>query len=153
MAKTGKSLIKRRASDTNVYIVGGGIGALAASVYLIRDAHVPGKNIRILETLPVAGGSLDGAGDASRGYMIRGGRMLNIPTYECFQDMISAVPSIEFDGIDMEREFLNFNDEFKTHSRARLVNADGSKVDVTRMGFSTSDRLDMEKLIVSLNGI
>lgn len=91
---------------------------------------------------------MDGAGDARRGYMIRGGRMLNIPTYECFQDMISAVPSIEFDDIDMEREFLNFNDEFKTHSRARLVNADGSKVDVTRMGFSTSDRLEMEKLIL-----
>lgn len=148
MANAGKSLIRRRASATDVYIIGGGIGALAASVYLIRDAHVPGKNIHILETLPVAGGSLDGAGDARRGYMIRGGRMLNIPTYECFQDMISAVPSIEFDDIDMEREFLNFNDEFKTHSRARLVNADGSKVDVTRMGFSTSDRLEMEKLIL-----
>lgn len=148
MANAGKSLIHRRASATDVYIIGGGIGALAASVYLIRDANVSGKNIHILETLSVAGGSLDGAGDARRGYMIRGGRMLNIPTYECFQDMISAVPSIEFDDIDMEREFLNFNDEFKTHSRARLVNADGSKVDVTRMGFSTSDRLEMEKLIL-----
>lgn len=148
MANAGKSLIHRRASATDVYIIGGGIGALAASVYLIRDANVSGKNIHILETLSVAGGSLDGAGDARRGYMIRGGRMLNIPTYECFQDMISAVPSIEFDDIDMEREFLNFNDEFKTHSRARLVNADGAKVDVTRMGFSTSDRLEMEKLIL-----
>mgnify|MGYP004490762183 FL=1 len=148
MANAGKSLIHRRESATDVYIIGGGIGALAASVYLIRDANVSGKNIHILETLSVAGGSLDGAGDARRGYMIRGGRMLNIPTYECFQDMISAVPSIEFDDMDMEREFLNFNDEFKTHSRARLVNADGSKVDVTRMGFSTSDRLEMEKLIL-----
>lgn len=40
MANAGKSLIHRRASATDVYIIGGGIGALAASVYLIRDANV-----------------------------------------------------------------------------------------------------------------
>ncbi len=151
MARSGKSSIKRNPEKVNVYMIGAGIGALAAAVYLIRDAHVPGKNIHIFEALPVAGGSLDGSGDARRGFMIRGGRMLNIPTYECFQDMISAVPSIEFDGMDMEREFLNFNEEFKTHSRARLVNADGGKVDVTKMGFSRRDRVEMEKLILIEN--
>lgn len=148
MSKAGKSSIKRRPSSTNVYMIGSGIGSLSAAVYLIRDAKVPGRNIRIFETLDVDGGSLDGAGDAKKGFIIRGGRMLNIPTYECLQDVMSSVPSIEFDGISMEDEFLEYNEEFKTYSRARLVDKKGNKVDVTKMGFSSEDRIDMEKLIL-----
>lgn len=148
MVMMGKSKIKRRPASTNVYMIGAGIGSLAAAVYLIRDAGVPGKNITIFETLDVDGGSLDGAGDAKRGYMIRGGRMLNIPTYECLQDIMTAIPSIEFDGISLEQEFLDYNQEFKTHSNARLVDKNGNRVDVTQMGFSADDRMDMEKLIL-----
>lgn len=148
MAKIGKSKIKRQPANTKVYMIGSGIGSLAAAVYLIRDAHVPGKNIQILETLDVDGGSLDGSGDAKRGFMIRGGRMLNIPTYECLQDVMSEIPSIEFDDISLEEEFLEYNQEFKTHSRARLVDKNGNKVDVTKMGFSPNDRMEMEKLIL-----
>ena len=48
----------------------------------------------------------------------------------------------------MEEEFLEYNQEFKTHSRARLVDKNGGKVDVTQMGFSPDDRMDMEKLIL-----
>lgn len=148
MAKAGKSSIKRRPATTNVYMIGSGIGSLAAAIYLIRDARVPGKNIKIFESLDVDGGSLDGAGDAKRGYMIRGGRMMNIPTYECLQDVMTEIPSIEFDDISLEEEFLEYNQEFKTHSRARLVDKNGGKVDVTQMGFSPDDRMDMEKLIL-----
>ena len=148
MAKAGKSSMKRRPATTNVYMIGSGIGSLAAAIYLIRDARVPGKNIKIFESLDVDGGSLDGAGDAKRGYMIRGGRMLNIPTYECLQDVMTEIPSIEFDDISLEEEFLEYNQEFKTHSRARLVDKNGGKVDVTQMGFSPDDRMDMEKLIL-----
>lgn len=148
MATAGKSSIKRNPTKTHAYIVGGGIGALTAAVYLIRDAGVPGKNIHIFETLSIAGGSLDGSGDAKHGFMIRGGRMLNIPTYECLQDVMATIPSMEFPDMEMESEFLNFNEEFKTHSRARLVNADGTKVDVEKMGFSQRDRLEMERLIL-----
>lgn len=148
MVKAGKSTIKRKPGNTNVYMIGSGIANLAAAVYLIRDAKVPGKNIHIFESLDVDGGSLDGSGDPSKGYMIRGGRMLNIPTYECLQDVMSSIPSKEFQDISMEEEFLDFNEEFKTHSRARLVKRDGSKVDVTRMGFSAQDRKEMEKLIL-----
>lgn len=148
MVKSAKSSIKRRPNTTNVYMIGSGIGSLAAAIYLIRDAKVPGKNIKIFETLDVDGGSLDGSGDAKHGFMIRGGRMLNIPTYECLQDIMASIPSIEFDNISMEEEFLEYNEEFKTHSRSRLVDKSGNKVDVTKMGFSVQDRKDMEKLIL-----
>ena len=41
------------------YIVGGGIAGLAAAVFLADDTGMPGKNITILEKLPVFGGCLD----------------------------------------------------------------------------------------------
>ena len=151
MSKAGKSTIKRKPQTTNVYMIGSGIGTLTAAVYLIRDAKVPGKNIHFFETLDVDGGSLDGSGDHINGFMIRGGRMLNIPTYECLQDVMRSIPSKEFSNITMEEEFLEFNEEFKTDSRARLVKSDGSKIDVTKMGFSAADRADMEKLILFEN--
>ena len=57
------------------YLIGGGIGSLAAAAFLIRDGGMPGSQISIFEAGPVMGGSLDGAGDAERGYSMRGGRM------------------------------------------------------------------------------
>ncbi|MGA9639861.1 MAG: oleate hydratase, partial [Terriglobales bacterium] len=43
------------------YLVGGGIGSLAAAAFMIRDGGLPGGNISNLEAAPVMGGSLDGA--------------------------------------------------------------------------------------------
>ena len=63
------------AVDTKAFLVGGGIGSLAAAAFMIRDGGVQGRNITIYETLPILGGSLDGAGDAIKGYSLRGGRM------------------------------------------------------------------------------
>ena len=56
-------------------LVGGGIASLAAAVYLIRDAGFEGGDIRILEADHVLGGSLDGTGNDTDGYLVRGGRM------------------------------------------------------------------------------
>lgn len=39
---------------------------MAAAAFMIRDGGFAGENISILEALPVMGGSLDGAGDATR---------------------------------------------------------------------------------------
>ena len=50
-------------TNSKAYLVGGGIGSLAAAAFMIRDGGLPGENISILEAAPVMGGSLDGAGD------------------------------------------------------------------------------------------
>ena len=63
-------------STRKAYFVGGGIGSLAGAAFLIRDGGMPGANISIFDAGRVMGGSLDGAGDAVRGYSMRGGRML-----------------------------------------------------------------------------
>ena len=49
--------------SAQAFLVGGGIGSLAAAAFMIRDGGISGARISILETAPVLGGSLDGAGD------------------------------------------------------------------------------------------
>jgi oleate hydratase len=75
------------------YLIGGGIGSLAAAAFMIRDGGVPGENISILEAMPVLGGSLDGAGDPEHGYSMRGGRVLTTDNYECTWDLYKSIPS------------------------------------------------------------
>jgi oleate hydratase len=58
----------------NAHIVGGGIAGLAAAVFLVDDAHMPGDKITVYEQLLVTGGALDGAGDHQTGYTARGDR-------------------------------------------------------------------------------
>ena len=53
------------------YLVGGGIASLAAAAYLIRDGHLPGHNIHILEESQL-GGSLDASGSAARSWSTAG---------------------------------------------------------------------------------
>ena len=81
-------------------LVGGGIGSLAAAAFMIRDGNLPGGNISILETLPVMGGSLDGAGDPAGGYSLRGGRMFTNDNYECTWDLFKTIPSLGNGGQD-----------------------------------------------------
>ena len=58
------------------HIIGGGISGLAAAAFLATDAHMPAGNITVYEDLPVLGGSMDGTGGASTGYVCRGEREL-----------------------------------------------------------------------------
>ena len=78
----------------SAYLVGGGIASLAAAAYLIRDGHMAGEKITILEQLEVNGGSLDGSGNAIDGYIMRGGREMEVH-YECTWDLFSFIPDLK----------------------------------------------------------
>ena len=73
--------------NIKAHLVGGGIGSLAAAAFMIRDGGVPGANISVYEAAPILGGSLDGGGNATDGYKLRGGRMLTTDNYECTWDL------------------------------------------------------------------
>ena len=133
-------------TTTKAYLVGGGIGSLAAAAFMIRDGKVPGGNISILEAAPLMGGSLDGAGDAERGYSLRGGRMLTTDNYECTWDLYRSIPSLNHKGMSVFDETVEFNERHKSNSMARLVDRRRAKVPVTSMGFSMQDRIELLKL-------
>ena len=128
------------------YLIGSGIGSLAAAAFMIRDGGIAGKNITILEAAPVFGGSLDGAGDAANGYSLRGGRMLTTDNYECTWDLFKSIPSLVNPTQSVFDETVAFNERFKAHSMARLVDRRRAKVPVTAMGFSMDDRKELLRL-------
>ncbi len=133
-------------TKSKAYLVGGGIGSLAAAAFMIRDGGLPGENITIFEASTILGGSLDGAGDPSNGYSLRGGRMLTTDNYECTWDLYKSIPSLTTDGKSVFDETVDFNEKHKSNSMARLVDRRRAKVPVTSMGFSMRDRMELLKL-------
>ena len=115
----------------------------ADAAFLIRDGDVPGENIIILEAASLLGGSLDGAGDAERGYSLRGGRMLTTDNYECTWDLFRTIPSATDADKSVYDETIAFNAKYKAHSSARLVDKRRARVPVGSMGFSMHDRMEL----------
>jgi len=134
------------AEGRKVFMVGGGIGCMAAAAFMIRDGGLPGTNITICEALPLLGGSLDGAGNPQDGYSMRGGRMLTTDNYECTWGLFKSIPSLTDPSKSVFDETVAFNERVKSHSRARLVDGNRAIVDVTSMGFTMKDRLELLRL-------
>ena len=129
--------------NIKAHLVGGGIGSLAAAAFMIRDGGVPGTNISVYEAAPILGGSLDGGGNAADGYALRGGRMLTTDNYECTWDLFKTIPSLASPGKSVFEETVDFNERHKSHSMARLVDRNRHRIDVTSMGFSMANRLEL----------
>ncbi|BBF91969.1 oleate hydratase [Blastochloris tepida] len=130
------------------FMVGGGIASLAAAVFLVRDAGVPGEHICILEQRPVLGGSLDGSGDAADGYLTRGGRMFE-PNYVCTFDLLDSIPALDDPSISVKADMLAFNAEVPGFSECRLVR-DGRKAeDRLRLRLGAGDIFDLVRLTLT----
>lgn len=130
--------------DVHVYLIGSGIAGMASAVYLEKDAGIRPENIHILEKDKVAGGSLDGAGDNDKGYVIRGARMFE-EQYVCLWDVLSNIPSLEDPNVNVRDETFEFSDRFVTDAHVRLMK-DGKKVDTSSFGLSKKQQSDMLKL-------
>lgn len=149
-AKQVEEKIKARYyGDKQVYFIGGGIASLAGASYLIRDANFDGKNIHIIEGMNILGGSNDGAGSIEKGFVCRGGRMLNEETYENFWDLFASIPSLDMPGKSVTEEILNFDHLHPTHAQARLVDKDATILNAHSMGFDNNDRVAMTKLLAT----
>lgn len=131
------------------YVIGGGIAGLAAAAFLIRDGGLPGHVIHLIEESPQLGGALDGVGGPDAPYVIRGGRMLTDEAYTATYDLFSTIPSLDLPGASVREDIRDFNANpaNQGHSRARLLRA-GEKLDVSSLGLSNRDRLDLIKMMV-----
>lgn len=136
--------------DSKVYLIGSGIASMAAAVYLVKDAGVQGKHIRILEQDDILGGACDGAGEPEEGFVVRGGRM-HEEHYACYWDLLSNIPSYEDPSISVKDESFEFSSRFVTNAQARLLR-DGKKMDVSSFGLSLSDQADLLKLTFASEG-
>ncbi|UHQ96047.1 oleate hydratase [Natrinema halophilum] len=136
-------------ADRDAYFVGGGIASLAGAAFLVRDGEMPGENVTILERVDVMGGALDGAGSPEDGYIIRGGRMLNYPTYECTWDLLETIPSLEDRDRSVKDVIDEFNERNPTHAKARLIGDDQEVLDVSSYDFDMEHRLSLLQLVLT----
>ena len=60
--------------NKSAYIIGSGLGALAAACFLVRDGQMKGEKVHILEKDSIPGGACDGYKYDNLGYVMRGGR-------------------------------------------------------------------------------
>lgn len=134
--------------DSKVYLVGSGIAGLSAAYYFIRDGHVPGENIVFLDKLSIEGGSLDGVGNAKDGYLVRGGREMEM-TYENLWDILQDIPAIEMPApYSVLDKFRLLNDNDPNYSKARLIHNNGQIQDFSKFGLDKLDQLAIVKLLL-----
>lgn len=111
----------------SAYIIGSGLAGLSAAVFLVRNAQMKGENIHILEELPVAGGSLDGAKRPNAGFVVRGGREME-NHFECLWDMYRSIPSLEIPGASYLDEYYWLDKEDPNSSNCRLIYNRGDRL-------------------------
>ena len=145
------------------YMIGAGIGNLAAAVYLIRDGGWRGDQITILGL--DTHGANDGAAvkefegeyghhplSNAAGFLNRGGRMLNEETYENFWDVMGSVPSLDQPGKSVTQEILDFDHAHPTKDIGRLIDSEGLRVSGPKgyrhMQFTNKQRLLLTRLMM-----
>ncbi|WP_289659912.1 oleate hydratase [Flavobacterium panacagri] len=134
--------------NSKIYIVGSGIAGMAAAYYFIRDGRIPAKNITFLEQLHIDGGSLDGSGNPKEGYMIRGGREMDM-TYENLWDIFQDIPALELPPpYTVLDEYRLINDNDSNYSKARLIHKNGEIKDFSKFGLNKRDQLAIVKLLL-----
>jgi oleate hydratase len=128
------------------YFVGAGIASLAGAVYLIRDGHVLGRDIVILEESADVGGALDAHGAAETGYFMSGSRMFE-SKYNCTFDLLASIPSASDPSISVRAETARVSAENNWDDKARLVDLHGTITQFHKLGFSARDRADLLGII------
>jgi len=136
--------------EAKAYLVGGGIASMAAAAFMIRDGDIIGRNITIIDEGDRLGGSLDGAGSAQDGYVLRGGRMFE-SKYLCTLGLFASIPTLD-GSRTVTQEIIDWNETLKTSSKSRLVR-DGHRETAPEFGLSEKHILTIERLALEPEGM
>ena len=126
----------------SAYIVGSGLGALAAACFLARDGQMKGEHIHVLEKDPIPGGACDGYLYNNLGYVMRGGREMD-NHFECMWDLFRSIPSIETEGVSVLDEYYWLNKKDPNYSLMRATVNRGEDAHTDKK-FGLSDKGAME---------
>lgn len=149
-------MIKKKA-----IMIGAGLSNMAAAVYLIQEGGWSGDAITFYSLDDH--GSNDGASvsettdeywnknhplENTKGYVARGGRMLNYRTYVDLMDLLGRIPSATEPNMTAEEDTRSFDAQHRTFDKARLLEGSKGILDAAHLGFNNKDRLLMTKLIM-----
>jgi oleate hydratase len=127
------------------YLVGGGIASLAAAIYLVRDGHLAGRDVHVLEEARI-GGCLDAGGSAEQGFTMRGTRMYGA-AYVLMYELLGRIPSLDDPARSVTEDTLDFWKQAPWDAAARLVER-GRIVDATSFGLGNRDRVELIGLMM-----
>ena len=132
--------------EKSAYIIGSGLGSLAAACFLVRDAQMPGSRIHILEAAQLPGGACDGIYDPTRGYIMRGGREME-DHFECLWDLFRSIPSLDVPGASVLDEYYWLNKHDPNYSLCRATVNQGKDAHTDgRFGLSQKGSMQIMKL-------
>lgn len=135
--------------NKRAHIIGSGIAGLAAAVYLVQDAGMPGKNITIYESRPNLGGCLEAFGNAEEGYLSTGAREPE-PYFQCMWELCGRIPSLEEPGKTILDETVEFNKKYPIYCNTRFLEKQG-KVDETQhqMELDPANGMELMQLLMT----
>ena len=142
-------------------MIGAGIANMAAAVYLIQEGHWRGEDITFY-ALDLHGAN-DGAAasvaaeqywnknhpmENTKGYVARGGRMLNYRTYVDLMDLLDRIPSVTEPGMTAAEDTRDFDSKHRTFDKARLMQGGKGIIDGHKLGLNNLDRMLLTRLIM-----
>ena len=142
-------------------MIGAGIANMAAAVYLIQEGHWRGEDITFY-ALDLHGAN-DGAAasvaaeqywnknhpmENTKGYVARGGRMLNYRTYVDLMDLLDRSPSVTEPGMTAAEDTRDFDSKHRTFDKARLMQGGKGIIDGHKLGLNNLDRMLLTRLIM-----
>lgn len=142
-------------------MIGAGLSNMAAAVYLIQEGKWSGDQITFYALDNY--GSNDGSPtqdvkddywnknhpmENQKGYIARGGRMLNYRTYVDLIDLLDRVPSMTEPGLTAAEDTRQFDAAHPTYDKARLLAGGQGIVDGGKLGLNNKSRKLLTQLIM-----
>lgn len=142
-------------------MIGAGLSNMAAAVYLIQEGKWSGDQITFYALDNY--GSNDGFPtqdvkddywnknhpmENQKGYIARGGRMLNYRTYVDLMDLLDRVPSMTEPGLTAAEDTRQFDAAHPTYDKARLLTGGQGIVDGGKLGLNNKSRKLLTQLIM-----
>ncbi|PWF99655.1 oleate hydratase [Levilactobacillus bambusae] len=142
-------------------MIGAGLANMASAVYLIQEGHWEGSAITFYGVDDH--GSNDGSLaseqaddywnknhplDNTKGYIARGGRMLNYRTYVDLMDLLSRVKSATEPNMTAAEDTRDFDAQHRTFDKARLLRRGEGIVDAGKLGLDNKDRMLLSRLVM-----
>lgn len=142
-------------------MIGAGLSNMAAAVYLIQEGKWSGDQITFYALDNY--GSNDGSPtqdvkddywnknhpmENQKGYIARGGRMLNYRTYVDLMDLLDRVPSMTEPCLTAAEDTRQFDAAHPTYDKARLLTVGQGIVDGGKLGLNNKSRKLLTQLIM-----
>ncbi|GAX02813.1 myosin-cross-reactive antigen [Secundilactobacillus pentosiphilus] len=146
---------------TKAIMIGAGLANMASAVYLIQEAHWSGNQITFYSIDDHGSNDGDEVTHAKddywnknhpienqKGYVARGGRMLNYRTYVDLMDLLGRIPSGSETGMTAAADTREFDARHRTFDKARLLQGGKGIVNGGKLGLNNKDRSLLTKLIL-----